>query len=345
MTRLRSLPSQSSFGGPAMLVVFASAVFFAGTAGAQSIATEASITAGHSTEENVSAAATQLRVFGDITPHFRFYGEAAWGNTTDEEVAAFGAAYPYSNRVQAIDAYVETIVRPGNTLLSLKAGRYRTPFGISSGSDQGYMGFLRAPLIRYDGYFALSNSFLEQGVDLVAGVPRFTVEASAGSPADVGAARRPSGLDSVVRVQTYVGNLVAGASYIRTLPYQDPRFAHGHAHFTGVDARWAYGGFQLRGEWLSGRPFDNTTTDGWYIDAIVHRIGMGPVTAVARVERLRYDTVHPFDLTATRETVGARIRVLQPLALQVNVCHQTGGAAKYSGQALDIGLTYSIRRP
>jgi hypothetical protein len=329
----------------ACLVVSAFSALSAFSAIAQSITSEASMTAGHSTEENVSAAATQVRLFGDVAPHFQFYAEAAWGRTTDDGVAAFGAAYPYGNRVQAIEAYVETTARPGHTLLSLKAGRYRTPFGISSGSDQGYLGFLRAPLIRYDGYFALSNSFLEQGADLVAGVPRFTVEASAGAPADVGAARRPSGLDSVVRVQTYVGNLVAGASYIRTLPYQNPRFAHGHAHFTGVDARWAYGGFQLRGEWLSGRPFDGTTTDGWYVDAIVHRIGMGPVTALARIERLRYDTIPPFDLSATRQTVGARIRILQPLALQVNVCHQTGGAATYSGRALDIGLTYSIRRP
>jgi hypothetical protein len=312
---------------------------------AQSIISEASVTAGHSTEDNVSAAATQLRIFGDVTPNLRFYAEGAWASTTETGVSAFGAAYPYSNRIQAIEAYAEVTGRPKNALISLKAGRYRTPFGISNGSDQGYLGFLRAPLIRYDGYFALSNMFLEQGADLVVGVPRFTVEASAGNPADVGAARRPSGLNSVVRVQTYVGNLVAGASYIRTLPYQDPRFAHGHARFTGIDARWAWAGIQLRGEWLSGRPFDGTTTKGWYADVLVHRASMGPVTAVARFERLRYDTLPPHDLTATRQTVGARIRLIQPLALQVNMSHQTGGAAKYAGHALDFGLTYSIRRP
>src|SRR5262249_4807842 len=158
------------------------------------------------------------------------------------------------------EAYAESTLRPGRALISLKAGRFRTPFGISSGSDQAYLGFLRAPLIRYDGYFAISNNFLEQGADIVVGVPRLTVEASAAAPADVGSARRPSGLDTTVRVQTYVGNLVAGASYIRTLPYQDPYFAHGHARFGGLDARWSAGGVELRGEYLWGRPFDGTTT-------------------------------------------------------------------------------------
>jgi hypothetical protein len=33
-------------------------------------------------------------------------------------------------------------------LHAFKAGRYRTPFGISSGSDHAYMGFQRAPLVR-----------------------------------------------------------------------------------------------------------------------------------------------------------------------------------------------------
>src|SRR5262245_50418522 len=68
-------------------------------------------------------------------------------------------------------------------------------------------------------------------------------------------------------------------------------FAKGRAVFTGVDVRWMYNGIQLRGEFLSGRPFDGTTTTGGYIDLLVHRVGMGPVTAVARLERLDYDTI------------------------------------------------------
>lgn len=330
---------------PAVVVLI---VVVAAIANAQSIATEVTVTAGHSSEENVSAAATQLRLFGDISSGIRFFAEGAWANTTNPDVDAFGTAYPYRNRIQLIEAYGERMFQPKKGIVGIfgiKAGRYRTPFGISSASDQGYAGFLRAPLIRYDGYFALSNDFLEQGVDAIVGVPRFTVETSVGTPGDVGTAVRPSSVDTVVRAQSYAGRFIAGVSYIRTLPYQNPLFAHGHAEFTGIDLRWMYSGIQLRGEWLTGHPFDGTSTTGWYADALVHHVGMGPVTAVARVENLDYETAPPFDLHAKRQTVGVTIRVIQQLGLQVNLTHQSGGAATFTSKALDVGVTYSMRRP
>lgn len=110
----------------------AACVIHAHAAVAQSITTEATITAGHSTEEQTSAGATQLRAFGDLTSGIRFYAEGAWGATTDTDVDAFDAAYPYGNRVQLIEAYAERLFEPGRSLFGLKAGRYRTPFGIST---------------------------------------------------------------------------------------------------------------------------------------------------------------------------------------------------------------------
>jgi hypothetical protein len=217
-------------------------------------------------------------------------------------------------------AYAEWLADPG-VLVGARVGRYRVPFGIYNASDHAYIGFLRALLIRYDGYYALSNNFLEHGVELIAGVPRLTVETSLGTPADVGAAVR---LDSVVRVQSAIGPAIVGVSHIRTLPYQSPKFARGTTTFTGVDVRWMRGGVQLRGEWIGGRPFDGTTTTGWYADAIVHRRAMGRVTAVARIERLDYDTAPQFALHSKRQTAGAHIRLLDGLAAQVNLLHHTG---------------------
>jgi hypothetical protein len=322
----------------------AACVIHAHAVSAQSVTTEASVTAGHSTEEGTSAGATQLRAFGDLTSGISFYTEAAWGATTDTDVDAFGTAYPYGNRVQLIEAYAERVFKPGGSLFGIKAARYRTPFGISSSGDQGYTGFLRAPLMRYDGYFSISNNFLEQGVDVIAGVPRLTVEGTLGAPGDVGQADRRSGLDTVMRVQGYAGPVIAGVSYIRTLPYQSPLYALGHAEFTGVDLRVTHAGIQLRGEFIDGRPFDGTKTIGGYVDVIVHHVGMGPVTAVARIEDLSYETAPPFDLRGSRQTAGASIRILETLALQVNVIHQAGEPAEYGAKAIDFGLTYSIRR-
>ena len=316
--------------------------FWPDIAGGQTMTAEAAVSAGVSTEE-ISAAAVQVRAFGDVKAGIRFFTETAWATRSSDHSDAFGAAYPYSNRLQVIEAYGERIFRPSNGLVGIRAGRYRTPFGISNGSDHGYTGFLRAPLIRYDGYFALSNNFLEHGVAVVAGVPRLTAEASVGHAADVGSAVRRPGIDTVVRVQGFVGAFVVGASHIRTSPYMPERFATGRSVFTGIDVRWMRDGVQLRGEWLSGRPFDGTSTTGWYADAIVHRVGMGPLTAVGRIERLDYNTTTAFALHAHRQTIGARIRIYNGLAAQFNLVHQNGGLSEQRPTALDVAITYSVR--
>lgn len=302
------------------------------------------MTVGRSSEDSASVAATQLRAFGSFDNGIHFFSEASWGKTSEPAVDAFGAAYPYGNRIQVIEAYGERTFLPRHSLLGVKAGRYRTPFGISSGSDYAYNGFVRPPLMRYDGYFAISNNFLENGVDVLAGVPRLTLESSFGTPGDVGTARRPSALDTVLRMQTYAGPVIAGASYIHTRPYQSPRFAHGAAEFRGIDLRVSHAGVELRGEFIDGRPFDGTSTTGWYVDTIVHRVGMGPLTLVARMEDLSYKTAPPRAMHGRRQTAGARVRVLGGLSLQVNVLHQSGAPAEYGARAIDVGVTYSIRR-
>jgi hypothetical protein len=323
----------------------------AGELQAQSLTTEAAVSPGVSTEEKISAAAVQLRAFGDIKSGIRFFAEAAWGTRSDDDSDVFGAAYPYGNRVQVIEAYGERLFRPTTALVSVRAGRYRTPFGISAGSDHGYSGFLRAPLIRYAEYFALSNNFLEHGAAVVAGVPRLTVEASVGRPGDVGATVRRPGVDTAIRVQSFVGPFIAGISLLQTLPHIPHRSvyhlpdnsARGKSVFTGIDVRWMREGVQLRGEWITGRHFDDTTTRGWYADAIVHRAAMGPVTAVARIELLDSDADPRWIIHAPRQTIGARIRIFDALSAQLNFVHQTGELAEYGTRAFDVGITYSLR--
>lgn len=310
----------------------------------QPVIVEADVTGGYSTDE-AGALATQLRAFGETPQGLRFFSEVAWAarRLDEEDTDAFGAAYPYGNRVQVIEAYAERLFRPGPALLGFRAGRYRTPFGIYMRGDYAYAGLLRAPLMRYDGYFALSNNFLEHGAELIAGVPRLYVETSLGAPADVGESRRRSGLNSVTRLQGSYGPWIAGVSRITTRPYFPERFARGRSVFTGVDVRWAQGGVQVVGEWISGRPFDGTKTDGWHADVIVHRPAMGPVTAVWRSEQLDYDAAAPFARSARRHTAGARIRLPGNLSAQANVLHQSGNLSDGYSTAMDVALTYSVR--
>jgi hypothetical protein len=325
----------------AAAMLIATAALLAGPAHGQSLSLELAQTGGYSTDGN-AAAATQARVFGDAAFGVRFNVESAWAVRSGGDTDAFGAAYPYEGRVQITEAYGDRMFRPGKALVAIRAGRFRTPFGIYSGSDYAYSGFLRAPLIRYDGYFALSNNFLENGVTVVAGLPSLYVETTVGSPGDVGTAVRPGGVDRVVRIQAAYHSLILGVSHISTRPYQSPQFARGGARFAGLDARWMHSGIELRGEWIDGQPFDGTHTAGGYLDLRVHRPALGPVTAVIRAERLGYDAIAPFALYAHRYTAGGRVQLFGKLSAQANVIwHNTVPGQDRS--AIDLALTYVLR--
>jgi hypothetical protein len=315
---------------------------------AQSITAEAAITGGYSTDA-VTAAAAQTRIFGEVPHGIRFFGEAAWAgrslSDSEHETDSFNAAYPYTNQVQIIEAYAERLFRPQGRLVGLRGGRFRTPFGIYNASDHAYSGFLRAPLVRYEEYAPLSNNFLENGVDVIAGVPGVTVDAVLAVPGDVGEVSRRSGVDAIVRVQGYYGPLIAGASYMST-PLAEPALVPGGRNrVAGIDLRWMHAGVQLRGEWVTGRPYGAQKSTGWYTDALIHRTAMGPVTAVVRVERLDFGELETnAHEHLSRQTIGVRVNVGGGVSLQLNALHQSGDDA-YLPHAVDVAVTWSVRKP
>ena len=310
---------------------------------AQTMTSEADLSAGYSSQD-VRAAAAQVRAFGELGWHVQYFVEVALAAESGVEADAFSGAYPYEPGVRVIEAYAERLVQAGRLVGGVRGGRFRTPFGIYNRGEHAYNGFLRAPLIRYDEYYALSNNYLEHGVAAFFGTPHLLVESSVGAPADVGEARRRPGTDTTLRVQGYGGPLIVGVSFIRTQPYLPATFATGRAQFTGIDARWMAGGVQLRGEWLRGHPFEGVTTDGGYFDVNVHRREMGRVSAVFRTEYLDYDTIPAFALRASRQTLGARVNLATKLTMQMDLIHHTSQLAHGSPWALDVGFTYSLRR-
>ena len=327
-----------------LLVMCLACVVDPRAASAQSLTAEAAVTGGYSTDD-LAAVAAQLRAFGETNGAWRFFGELSWAGRSRDNVEsdAFGAAYPYGRRLDVIEAYGEGLFRPGGAIVDVRGGRFRPPFGISSGSDHAYWGFLRAPVIRYAEFLVVSNTFLEHGIDVLAGVPKLTVEAAVGAPADVGDHRRRGGADALVRVQGYAGRFIVGVSHMRTSPVEPAEIAPGRARFTGIDARWMSGGVQLRGEWVDGRPFDGATSTGWYADVIVHRTEMGPVTAIARIERLDHEGLtEAGDEDLSRGTLGARVRVSERLSVMINVLHLSGDP-RYRPNALDVAFTWSVR--
>jgi len=305
------------------------------------VVAETDVTVGASTE-TVDAAAAQARVFGATRSDVRFFVEGAWGLVSGPDSDAFGGAYPYDRRLRLMDAFVEKTSRPGGWLLGVRAGHYRTPFGISGRGDHAYSGFLRAPLIRYGDNWALSNTFFETGVSVIAGRPSLSVETSLGRPLDEGDERRRSGLDTVVRGQAFVHSVILGVSFIRTQPTGLVPAAGGPALFGGMDGRWSHDGLELRGEWISGRPFTGVATRGGYLDVMLHRPSMGPVSVVARVERLDYDA-GPYSTFPRRETLGARVRLFTALSVELNALREPHGLAGGRSVAFDAGLTFSRR--
>ena len=322
--------------------LLATSVALATSAGAQTMITELDATVGASTED-VEAAATQLRIFGEGPAKWRFYVEGTWADVWGPESDAFGSAFPYNDRLRPMEVFAEKTVTRQRFLVGTRLGRYRTPFGLYSRSDHGYAGFLRAPLIRYGDYWALSNNFLETGASVLAGTSRLQAEVSLGIPQDEDEQHRRRGLDRVARLQGSFGTVIVGTSYIHTQPTKERPWATGSTEFTGLDARWMMGGVQVRGEWLDGRSFSGTRTFGGYADVIIHPRFMGPVTAVARAERLDY-VAGPFSSYPRRYTAGARIRLASMLIAHVNVLHGSAYESERRQSAVDVALTFTARR-
>src|SRR5579885_2523683 len=102
-------------------------------AAAQTLSVETDVTAG-ATTENIAAGATIMRAFGDIHG-WNYYGDASWAVRRGPESDAFGAAYPYEPKARLLELKLEKTEVKGERLLGVRLGRYRTPFGIYSGSD------------------------------------------------------------------------------------------------------------------------------------------------------------------------------------------------------------------
>jgi hypothetical protein len=315
-------------------------------AAGQSVTGEVSFTGGVTTDQ-VSVGSTQGRLFGEL-PWFRYFAEGTWTGTASRDghqSEAFSGAYPYEGPPRVMDAYAEHLFEHRSFVASIRGGRFRTPFGIHSASDHAYSGFLRAPLIRYEGYWALTNTLFEHGVNAMAGTPWVQAEVTVGRPGDASDdfARRP-GTDVVVRAQGYIGSLVVGVSHVRSQTYDLP-YATGQMIFTGVDGRWMHGGVQLRGEWLFGQPWDAVTTSGGYLDTLIHRPFMGPVTLVGRIETFDYRVplAPEYASKAYGGAVGARVKVVEGLYGQVNVTHRPSEPYGPSVTSTDVAFTYTVR--
>ena len=153
----------------AVFALVVAGALHASPARAQSIAVETELTTGVSTQ-GAAAASTQLRAFGDPWAGVEFFVEGSWAaRHDDDQTDVFGSAYPYANKVQLIEAYGERLFRPGRALLGVKAGRFRTPFGMYNRSDHAYTGLRNDQVNARDFRVVVEMSEQATSVDRTAG--------------------------------------------------------------------------------------------------------------------------------------------------------------------------------
>ena len=260
-------------------------------AGAQTLAVQAQQAVGTSTE-SITGGAAQVRVLGE--PRRRAAGGRRRGvghaRSHDGVRRVRHGLSRTAASIEIIDAYVEYLRPRGRGLRAVKAGRYRAPFGIWSAGDHA--------LSRLPAAAAHPLRWLLRAVERLSRARRGGDRRRAASVAR--GERRPPGRCRRWRCaapastrccapRSAHGPVIVGASYLDTMPDQPPRFAQGRAHFGGADLRVMHAGVLVRGEWIGGRPFDGIATRGGYLDLLVHRPGLGPVTLLGRAERLAYD--------------------------------------------------------
>ncbi len=201
---------------------------------------------------------------------------------------AFGVAYPsQTSDVRPMEAYVKT-VRSGRSLIERPGWPLPHAVPRLSAAAHGYSGFTRAPLIRYGGNSALSNTALEADASVLVGVPSLTVEAGLGRPPDLCAFLGPRRSTGVIRARcsTYLSD--CRVSHINTRAHAEGPWVRGRTTFTGVDGRSIQQSIRCA---ASGLPACRGTRGqrGGHIDVTVHRVRMGPVhgSRTRRAARLR----------------------------------------------------------
>jgi hypothetical protein len=70
---------------------------------------------------------------------------------------------------------------------------------------------------------------------------------------------------------------------------------------------------------------------------------MGPFTAVVRGESLDYTAPSPRARSASRFTIGTRVRLPGRVTTQVNYLRQQGDMPRIYDSSLDVSFTYSLR--
>lgn len=186
-----------------------------------------------------------------------------------------------------------------------QAGIIRLPFGIYDYRETYGSGLIDYPMPRVD-YALISVDWGAPGMQWTGTFsPEFQIEAALFDGPAAGVWNNRNGVNgSVVRLQTYRGDYIFGASRwdgSQTIDREDRQ--RGPTRLNGIDVRITKPQLLVRGEFLWGTAGGERDMNGWYVDAHYRLPGIEKVSLVSRLETLRPSDHDP---RARQITIGAR---------------------------------------
>ncbi|MGO8671229.1 MAG: hypothetical protein ACLQVD_07695 [Capsulimonadaceae bacterium] len=201
------------------------------------------------------------------------------------------------------DAVQEAVLSRDTGCGIISGGLVRLPFGIFDTRETYDSGLIAYPLVRSD-YEYEGVDWGAPGAEWTGGSPWLQVQAAAFDGGAVGDwNNRNAANGGVVRLQTYSGSLIVGASrWDGTLSPTDTFAARQVVQISGIDWRYTRPQLILRGELITGKVAGDDSF-GWYEDVYYRLPPLPHCTLVARVEEFHPESDSP---TGRQITLGIR---------------------------------------
>jgi hypothetical protein len=239
------------------------------------------------------------------------------------QISTHYRASVFAQRINDVNLIQEAVLETDAAGGRLQAGMIRLPFGIYDTRETYASGLINYPLLR-SGYEQNSFDWGVPGVKWIGGSPGLQVEAAGfdGVGSGVLNSRNYAG-GGAVRVQTYLRNLVLGASrWDGYLSDDDTYGDRAVVQMSGVDWRYTFPQVIVRGEYAVGR-LARDWMHGWYTDIYYRLPGLGKWTVVGRVEEVKPAS----DEAGERQiTTGVRYIVAPDWDLSVNWVNNNGAS-------------------
>ncbi len=215
---------------------------------------------------------------------------------------------------------------------TVKAGKFRLPFGIYQRSEQDYMGILQKPLVKSEARMPFQLAKEDAGILLLGGNPKLSYESALMNSQSDGLNGLENGLkDFSLHLQTYQEPLILGVNFYRG-SYLTPINAipvRKKSRAEGLDWRISFPYLILRGEWILGEIQNGESHDYWgfYQDTFYHFPTLPKLTGILRIETLRRTNASPPD-NIRQVIVGAKYFLRPFITLSINASRKIIGGEK-----------------